>query len=299
MLFEYRQICCSEKEVEVMVKILSDSTCDLSAELIEKYNIAILPLHVVLGDRDYKDGVEITADEIYAWADANNTTPKTAAVSPEEVMEVIRPLIEDGSEVVCFSLSESMSSTYSVIRMVIDDLDGSDKIYCIDSKNLSTGIGLMVIEAAIMAANGKNAKEIVEYILNIRPMVRSSFVVDTLTYLHRGGRCSGVAAMAGSVLKLHPRIAVEDGKMDAGKKYRGKLSKVVMDYVGDMESELLNAKPDRVFITHSGCEQEILDAVYEYLEQLHVFDEILIARAGSVISCHCGPGTLGVLFIAQ
>lgn len=283
-----------------MVRILSDSTCDLSKELIEKYNIAILPLHIILGEKDYKDGVDITVDEIYEWADANNATPKTAAISPEEAMDAMRLLLEnEEDEVVCFSISESMSSTYSVMNMAVDALEVEDRVYCINSQNLSTGIGLMVIEAAIMAQNGKNAKEIVEHITNLRPMVRSSFVVDTLTYLHRGGRCSSVAAMAGGMLKLHPRIAVEGGKMDAGKKYRGKMSKVVLEYVKDMEPELLKAKPERVFITHSGCEQETIDQVYNYLEQLDVFEEILVARAGSVISSHCGPGTLGVLFIAQ
>lgn len=282
-----------------MVKILSDSTCDLSAELIETYGITIVPLHVVLGDKDYKDGVDITADEIYEWADANNTTPKTAAIAPEEAMDVLAPLLEDGSEVVCFTISSSMSGTFSVLNLAADSMDVSDRVYCIDSQNLSTGIGLMVIEAAEMAREGKSAKEIVAYIEAIRPLVRSSFVVETLTYLHRGGRCSGVAAMAGSVLKLHPRIAVESGRMDAGKKYRGKMNKVLLDYVHDMEEDLKKAKTDRVFITHSGCDQELLNSVYAYLDGLHVFEEILITRAGSVISSHCGPGTLGVLFIAQ
>ena len=218
-----------------MVKILSDSTCDLSADLIEKYGITIVPLHVVLGEKDYKDGVDITVDEIYAWADANNTTPKTAAISPEEAMNALTPLLEDGSDVVCFTISSSMSGTLSVLKLAADSLDMSDRVYCIDSQNLSTGIGLMVIEAANMAKAGKSAEEIVAHVEAIRPMVRSSFVVDTLTYLHRGGRCSGVAAMAGSMLKLHPRIAVESGKMDAGKKYRGKMNKLLMDYVCDME----------------------------------------------------------------
>lgn len=282
-----------------MVKILSDSTCDLSADLIEKYGITIVPLHVVLGEKDYKDGVDITVDEIYAWADANNTTPKTAAISPEEAMNALTPLLEDGSDVVCFTISSSMSGTLSVLKLAADSLDMSDRVYCIDSQNLSTGIGLMVIEAANMAKAGKSAEEIVAHVEAIRPMVRSSFVVDTLTYLHRGGRCSGVAAMAGSMLKLHPRIAVESGKMDAGKKYRGKMNKVLMDYVCDMEEDLKKAKPERVFITHSGCDQELVDAVHDYLKQLDVFEEILTTRAGSVISSHCGPGTLGVLFIAQ
>lgn len=282
-----------------MVKILSDSTCDLSTELIQKYGITIVPLHVVLGDSDYKDGVDITADEIYAWADANNATPKTSAISPEEAMNVMESLLDGDNEVICFAISSSMSGTLSAMNLAADTLEVTDKVYCIDSQNLSTGIGLLIIEAANMAKAGKSAKEIVEYIEAIRPLVRSSFVVDTLTYLHRGGRCSGVAAMAGSMLKLHPRIAVEGGKMDAGKKYRGKMNKVVMDYVRDMEDELRKAKPERVFITHSGCDQELLDAVHTYLEQLDVFEEILIIRAGSVISSHCGPGTLGVLYIAQ
>ena len=282
-----------------MVKILSDSTCDLSAELIAKYGITIVPLHVVLGDKDYKDGVDITVDEIYAWADANNTTPKTAAISPEEAMDAITPLLEGDNEVVCFAISSSMSGTFSVLNLAADSMDVSDRVFCIDSQNLSTGIGLMVIEAAEMAQKGKTAKEIVAHIEALRPMIRSSFVVDSLTYLHRGGRCSSVAAMAGSMLKLHPRIAVEGGKMDAGKKYRGKMNKVLMEYVRDMEADLKKAKPERVFITHSGCDQELLGAVHEYLEEIGVFHEILTTRAGSVISSHCGPGTLGVLYIAQ
>ena len=283
-----------------MVRILSDSTCDLSKDLLEKYNIAIVPLHIILGEKDYKDGLDITVDEIYQWADANNATPKTSAVSPEEAMNALSPLLEnEEDEVVCFTISESMSSTYSVMNMAVDALEEEERVYCINSENLSTGIGLMVIEAAIMAQEGKSAKEIAEYITKLRPMVRSSFVVDTLTYLHRGGRCSSVAALAGGMLKLHPRIAVDGGKMEAGKKYRGKMSKVVLEYVKDMEEALLNARPERVFITHSGCEQETIDEVYSYLRQLNVFEEILIARAGSVISSHCGPGTLGVIFITK
>ena len=124
-------------------------------------------------------------------------------------------------------------------------------------------------------------------------------MVDTLTYLHRGGRCSGVAAIVGSTLRLHPRIAVSEGKMAPGKKYRGRMSRAIMDYVRDMEAELKAARKDRVFITHSGCSAEDIEMVRSYLESLNHFDEILITRAGSVISSHCGPGTLGVLFIAE
>ena len=148
-----------------------------------------------------------------------------------------------------------------------------------------------------MAKEGKSAKEIVARIEELKPLVSASFVVDTLTYLHRGGRCSSVAALAGGVLKLHPKIVVENGKMDASKKYRGKISSVIMSYVKDLENDLQIAKKDRVFITHSGCDETIIGEVFTYLESLDRFEEILIARAGGVISSHCGPGTLGVLFI--
>ena len=150
-----------------------------------------------------------------------------------------------------------------------------------------------------MAKNNRTASQIVSEIERLKPNVRASFVVDTLTYLYRGGRCNAVSAMAGGVLKLHPRIVVENGAMNASKKYRGKIDSVIMDYVKDMEKDLKNARPERVFITHSGCKQETVEKVRAYLEELDVFDEILETRAGGVISSHCGPGTLGVLYIAK
>ena len=200
---------------------------------------------------------------------------------------------------VAFSIASGMSTTGNVIRLAAEALEAEALVTVIDSANLSTGIGLLMIEAAVMAQEGKSAGEIAAYIETLKPLVRASFVVVTLTYLHRGGRCSGLAAMAGGVLKLHPRIAVKDGKMEPGKKYRGKIDKVIMDYVKDMEDDLKNAKKDRVFITHSGCDKNIVDKVRAYLESLDVFDEVLETRAGSVISSHCGPGTLGVLFISK
>ena len=279
------------------VKIISDSTCDLSKELVQRYDIDILPLHILLGDKEYEDGV-ITPDEIFAWSDDNKTTPKTSAPAITEAVELMRPYVEEGREIVCFSISESMSTSGNVMRLAAGELDADELVTVIDSANLSTGIGLLVIEAAIMADKGCSASEIKARMEELKPYVRASFVVDTLTYLYRGGRCSAVAAMAGSVLKLHPRIVVENGVMDAAKKYRGKLSSVIMSYTKDMEEQLKNARPDRVFITHSGCDRQIVDNVREYLESLGIFDEILETRAGGVISSHCGPGTLGVLFIA-
>lgn len=279
------------------VKILSDSTCDLSKELIEKYNIGILPLHIVLGEVEYKDGEEIGPDEIYEWADANKTTPKTSAIGITEVMDAYEKWLKEYDEIVIFSISGKMSTTVNVMRMAAEEVEKEDCIFVVDSENLSTGNGLLVIEAAIMAQEGKSAREIESHITQLKPQVKASFVVDTLTYLHRGGRCSGVAALAGGALKLHPKIVVEEGGMKPDKKYRGKMKKVIMDYAKEMEEKLLGAKKDRVFITHSGCEAEVLESVEEYLKGLNHFDEILITRAGGVISSHCGPGTLGVLYI--
>lgn len=281
------------------VKILSDSTCDLTKELIEKYNIGILPLYIVLDEKEYLDGSEIDPDEIYRWSDENKTTPKTSAASIGDTMDLYEKYGKDFDEIVIFSISGKMSTTVNVMRMAAEELEMEERVFVVDSENLSTGNGLLVLEAATMAQEGKSAAEIVDVVTTLKSRVKASFVVDILTYLHRGGRCSGVAALAGSALKLHPKIMVEDGAMKPDKKYRGKMRKVILDYAKEMEAELLTSKKDRVFITHSGCEAEVIDGVKEYLESLNYFDEILITRAGGVISSHCGPGTLGVLYIAK
>ena len=279
-----------------MVKIISDSTCDLSKELIEKYGIRIIPLYVRLGEDEYKDGVNITPEELYKWSDDHGETPKTAASSVADIEEYID---KDGDdEYIIFTISSQMSANFNNCKLAAEDLEMEDRIFVIDSANLSTGIGLQVLRAAELAAEGKKAAEIVSYIESIKGKVRASFVIDTLVYLHRGGRCSGLAAFFGSALKLHPRISVDDGAMHPEKKYRGKIDRCVLDYVKDMEPALVKAEKARGFITHSGCDSAIVDSVKAYLESLNHFDEILETRAGAVISSHCGPGTLGVLFIS-
>ena len=282
-----------------MVKIIADSTCDLSQDLLIKYDISILPLHVLLGDEEYLDGRTIAPDKIYEWSDAHKSTPKTSAPSLTEAMELMKPYVEEKREIVCFSISDEMSTSGNVMRLAVAELQAEHLVTVINSANLSTGIGHLVIEAAIFAQNGLKGKEIAEEIEKLKPLVRASFVVDTLTYLHRGGRCSSVAALAGSALKLHPKIVVENGRMEASRKYRGKIDHVILSYVHDMEAELKEAKKDRVFITHSGCDEVVIASVQSYLEKLQIFDEILVTRAGGVISSHCGPGTLGVLFITK
>lgn len=281
-----------------MIRIVADSTCDLCPELIAKYGITILPLHVLLGEEEYSDGVDITPEKIYDWSDDNKSTPKTSAPSVKDAMDIFSPFIAGGDEIIAFSISSSMSASCEYMKIAAEEIDAEDRISVIDSSNLSTGIGLLVVEAAILALSGVDRRTIVHQIEIYKPLVRASFVVDTLVYLHRGGRCSSVAALAGGALKLHPKIEVIDGAMKATKKYRGKYSNIVLNYVKDMEAELVKAKPDRVFITHSGMDSEIVDTVRNYLMEFNHFQEIIETRAGSVVSSHCGPGTLGVLFIA-
>lgn len=277
------------------IRIVSDSTCDLNEELLKKYDITIIPLNIVLGTKNYLDGKEITPDEIYVWADKTNTTPKTAGPEMGYVMDVLRPMAEAGDDVIFIGLSEDMSVTCNTVRMVATELS-YPRIRVINSMNLSTGIGLQVIRAAEYAAQGKDADWIVEEIEAAREKVRASFVIDTLTYLQRGGRCNAVTALLGNVLKLKPMIHVKDGKMGVAKKYRGNQPLVVRNYVRELEPQLLSADSTRVFITHSGIDPEIEKETYEYLSSLNYFKEILITRAGGVISSHCGPSTLGVLF---
>ena len=253
-----------------MVKIISDSTCDLSQEVLERYDIDIIPLHIVKGDEELEDGPQIDIHALYEWADKNKTTPKTSAPSIETAMNVMRPYIDEGREIICFSTSSEMSTSINVIRM-----------------------------AAVMAADGKSREEIKAGIDELIPKVRASFVVDTLVYLYRGGRCNAVSALIGGALALHPMIVVKDGKMDASRKYRGKIGKVIKNYAKDLEEDLKNAIPDRVFITHSECDAKTVEEVRDYIASLGIFKEIIETRAGGVISSHCGPGTLGVLFIAK
>lgn len=277
------------------IKIVADSTCDLSHDLIKKYDLSIIPLFIVLDEKSYYDGVDITPDEIYDWSNKNKTTPKTAAVSFERVTDTLRPFMENGDDIIFFGISSSMSNTCNVVRLV-GEQEEYDRLFVIDSQNLSTGIGLQIIKAAELARAGKSAEEIVSEIQGARDRVRASFVVDNLTFLARGGRCSTITAVMANTLRLHPMISVHDGTMGAGKKFRGKIEVAIIDYVNDLMPQIKNAEPDRIFITHSGCSQELINSVYEKLSELNYFDEILITRAGGVISSHCGPNTLGVLF---
>lgn len=277
------------------VQIVADSTCDLSQDLIEKYNIAIIPLCIIMDDQSYFDGLEVTPAEIFEWANKNKTTPKTSAISIAKAKEVLQPFMDNGNDIVFFGISSKMSGTCSVVKL-LSNQEEYDRIFVIDSQNLSTGIGLQVLRAAELAEQGLTAEEIVADIESKKENVRASFVIDTLTYLARGGRCTALTALMANTLRLHPMIVVRDGSMGVTKKYTGKIDVALGKYVEDLKKDLVTADPRRVFITHSGCKEETIQAIYDKLAALEYFEEIDITTAGGVISSHCGPNTLGVLF---
>ena len=280
------------------VQIVADSTCDLSQELIEKYNIPIIPLCIIMNDESYFDGVEVTPEEIYTWANKNKTTPKTSAISIAKAKEVLQPFMDNGDDIIFFGISSKMSGTCGVIK-ILREQEEYNRIFIIDSRNLSTGIGLQVLRAAELAEQGLSAEQIVRDIDSRKNDVRASFVVDTLTYLARGGRCTALTALMANTLRLHPMIVVRDGAMGVTKKYTGKIDIALAKYVEDLKKDLVNADPKRVFITHSGCKDETIQMVYDKLAELNYFEEIHITVAGGVISSHCGPNTLGVLYYVK
>lgn len=280
------------------VVLTADSTCDLSAELVERYGVVILPLHVVLGDTSYDDGVDIQPDDIYRTYEEKKILPKTAALSMGEFLEFFTPYVEQGFEVVHINLGSGLSATHNNARLAASELEG---VYVVDSCNLSTGSGLLVIEAANRIAAGLSAAEVAEEVTDLASKVSASFVLDTLEFLHKGGRCSSLAMMGANMLQLKPCIEVDNtsGKMGVGKKYRGALDKCLQQYVKDRLEGRTDICTDRIFITHSGISEERIALVKAEIEKYLSFDEIFITRAGCTISSHCGPNTLGILYMTK
>ena len=278
------------------VIIASDSTCDLSPELIERYQIKILPLEVSLGDKQYHDGVDINPDMIYESYEQTGLLPKTAAVNISEFDEFFAEETAAGNEVVLFTISSDMSSTFNNARLAAQEYEG---VYPVNTQNLSTGGGPLVVAAAEMAAQGKSAKEIAEECCSLRERVDASFVIDNLEFLHKGGRCSAIAAFGANLLQLKPCVMVREGKMIVGKKYRGKFHMTLKQYVADRIGDASDIDTKRIFVTHAGCDAAIVDQCVKQVSDMGVFDEVLITRAGCTVSAHCGRNTLGVLFIRK
>ena len=280
------------------VIIAADSSCDLSKEILEKYNIVTNPFTVNLGDNHYHDGVDITPDDIYEYHKKTGELPKTAAINMAESLEFFKSLKQDeDTQIIFFTISSTMSGTYQYACLAAEEIGG---VFVVDSKNLSTGVGLSVIKAAELAKDGKSAEEIVDFINNeYINYVNSSFIIDSLEYLHKGGRCSSLAALGANLLKLKPCIEVVGGAMKVGKKYRGNFENVLTEYV---EARLANAENidlERIFVTHAGCDKEIVENVANQVKKALPFKEVLITRAGATVSVHCGRNTLGILFIQK
>ena len=278
------------------VIITSDSTTDLSKELIERYGVKIIPLGVTLGDNTYRDGIDINPDMIYEHYKKTGELPKTSAANIDDCINFFTPLVNEGYAIVHFTISSEMSSTFNNSRLAAAEF--SD-VYVVDSKNLSTGGGLLVVSACEMALAGKEAAEIAKECEELAGKVDASFVLDDLEFLHKGGRCSALAALGANLLKLKPCIAVRNGKMGVTKKYRGKFGAVLTEYVNDCLANIDDIDTSRVFVTHAGCDEEIVNACVEQVKATGAFKEVFLTRAGCTVSAHCGRNTLGVLFIRK
>ena len=278
------------------VIIGSDSTTDLSPELIERYGVKIIPLGVTLGEQIFTDGVDINPDKIYEHYEKTGELPKTSAPSIADFEELFGEQTKNGNAVVFFTISSDMSCTYNNARLAASEFED---VYVVDTRNLSTGGGLLVIAAAEMAAAGEDAATIAAKCEEMRDRVDASFVIDNLEFLHKGGRCSAVAAFGANMLQLKPCITVSGGKMGVAKKYRGKFSKVLGEYVKDRIGDGSNVELAHVFVTHAGCAPEIYEKCVADVKALADVGEVHITRAGCTISSHCGRDTLGVLFIRK
>lgn len=276
------------------IRITSDSTCDLN-RLVEERNIGILPLRVTLGTEIYSDGVDITPQKIFDFVAETKILPKTSAPSIGEYEEFFKEQLTYGDEVLHFNISAKSSGSHNMAKQAAEAFGG--KVRVIDSKALSSGQGLLVLRAADMRDEGKSIDEIVEAINELRERVNTSFIPDSLDYLYKGGRVSGMVKIAAGLFKIHPLILMDNGQLVPGKKYRGKMSVIIKQYVQDLKEMYPNYDKARCFVTHSSADKELVDAAKAAVKENFKFDEVIETVAGSIITSHCGKGTLGVLFI--
>lgn len=279
-----------------MIIISTDSTCDLGEE-IEKNSIPVMPLNVILDSKVYRDGVDITPEKIFEFVAKTKTLPKTSAATTADYCEFFEELTENGNEVVHFNISSKASVSHSCAVEAAKGFSG--KVRVVDSKALSSGQGLLVMKAIDWRNEGKSAEEIESAANALRDKVNTSFVPDTLDYLYKGGRVSGMVKLAAGMFKIHPQILMKDGQLEPGKKYRGKMSVLIKQYVEDLKQMYPKYDKRRCFITHSCADEELVQSAREKVKELFDFEEIVETVAGSVITGHCGRNTLGVLFITE
>ena len=273
------------------IKISADSTCDLSPELIERYHIGITPLYIIRGEETLRDGIDVRPEELYEYANVTGKLCKTAAVNVSDYLAYFAACREEYDAVIHFTISSDMSACYQNACIAAQEFTN---VYPVDSRNLSTGIGHLVLDAAEMAEQGMDAADIASALEKKREKLDVSFVIDTLEYLKRGGRCSALVAMSANLLHLKPCIEVKDGKMGVGHKYRGKLEKCYVQYI----EERLKGRDDidchRIFIT--GCDEATWRELERVVRACQPFEEVIHTRAGCTVSNHCGPGCMGILY---
>ncbi|HEY5560851.1 MAG TPA: DegV family protein [Clostridiaceae bacterium] len=280
-----------------MIKIFADSTCDLSTELLEKYNISIIPLYVIFDSKTYKDGVDITADMFFKLVEENNSLPKTSMPSPTDYYEAFKPYVEAGIQVLYISISSYLSGAASSANIVAHEFK-EGMVFIHDSKNLSTGIGLQVIKAAEYVSMGLAMNEILIKLDEISKNVKTAFVIDTLDYLYKGGRCTSIESLIGGILKIKPIVKVVDGKMVIGQKSRGKLEKAYKIMLQEAYEDKNNIESKRIMVTHAQGLDEA-NFLKNELSKAMPDKEIFITDAGCVISSHCGKKTVGILYIKK
>lgn len=279
------------------IHIIADSTCDLSPEQIERYHIQIIPLYVTINGKSYQDGIEIKAEDIFRHVANGGDLPKTAAIPVATYSLIFDQALKEHDTVICLTIGAKFSSCYQNACIAAE---GIDRVVVVDSANLSTGFGHVVLQAAQKADEGLSHTAIATYLReHIIPKVDASFIVDRLDYLHKGGRCSTVAALGANMLKLKPCIVVQDGEMRVVKNYRGNFIACVTQYVNDRLSDSDTLQKELIFVTHTRAEQGAVDAARTAICAHADFDNIVETIAGCTISSHCGPNTLGVLFIRK
>ncbi len=278
------------------IKISSDSTCDLSPELLKQYDITIAPLAIRKAGNYYKDSIEIQPDDIFAHVAAGGELCTTSAVNVADYIELFTALRKTHDAVIHINISAEFSACYRSACVAAQELD---HVYVVDSRNLSTGHGHIVIEAAKMAEAGLAPEEIVDRLNALADRVDASFILDHLDYMKKGGRCSAATAFGANLFNIKPCIAVIDGKMDVVKKYRGSFEKCLREYVRDRLEGRDDLVLDRIFITHTPVDDGIVPLVREEIAKYAKFDQVIETTAGCTVSCHCGPHTLGILFLRK
>lgn len=278
------------------IKITCDSTCDLTPELYARYDITPMALGVCMGEDVRQDCVDVTAQELYDYVSRTGQLPTTTAPSVGAYEDLFRRFTEQGDEVIHISLSSHLSSSNQNACIAAEEVGN---VFVVDSLALSTGSGHLVLLAAELRAAGYTAKEIAAALDSMKKKVDVSFVLQTLNYLHKGGRCSGVAVFGANLMNIRPEIQMTDGKLHVGKKYRGNMEKSILAYVRGRLEGREDVQTDRIFITHSGVPEEMIEKVVALVKELHPFDQVYVTTAGSTISCHCGPNCLGVLFMKK